>query len=251
MTQAEFNFHGALNFFLSRRQKHKPITHEVNRRASVKDMIESFGVPHPEIECIIINGESVGFEAIIQPNDVIHVYASSSETDLDSWVSLRAPYPNRPKFILDTHLGRLAAYLRMMGYDTLYRNDYPDDELAQVSHDETRILLTRDIGLLKRSPVIYGYYVREIHPQPRLVEISRRYHLVETMKPFAYCMSCNGQLKAVSEDDIAQQIKPEILEAYDRFHQCQSCEKIFWPGSHYVRMQELLDSVIAETSSDG
>ncbi|MGB1286174.1 MAG: Mut7-C RNAse domain-containing protein [Aggregatilineales bacterium] len=248
MNIATFHFHGALNFFLSRRQKNKPVMQEFDRRASIKDMIESIAPPHPEIALIVVNGVSVGFDYIVQDGDVVDVYPDFDAVELSNKVALIPPYPQRPKFILDTHLGRLAAYLRMMGYDTLYRNDYPDDELAEVSHDETRILLTRDVGLLKRNPVIYGYFVREIHPRERLIEISSRYGLVADMQPFKHCMSCNGHLVSIEKADLTGQVKETILETYDLFHQCQSCEKIFWKGSHYVKMQALLEDVIAETS---
>ena len=150
----------------------------------------------------------------------------------------------RPRFILDTHLGRLASYLRMMGFDTLYRNDYPDDELAEVSNAEQRILLTRDVGLLKRSLVVHGYYVRTTNPRQRLHEIVNRYHLAELVEPFKFCLRCNGNLKQVDKADILDQISARTAQFYDVFHQCDSCKQIFWKGSHYDRMETLLNEVL-------
>ena len=159
-------------------------------------------------------------------------------------------YEGRPRFILDTHLGRLASYLRMMGFDTLYRNDYPDDELAEVSNAEQRILLTRDVGLLKRSLVIHGYYVRNTNPRKRLHEIANRYHLIDHIEPFKFCMKCNGQLKRVDKADILDQISPKTTEFYAEFHQCNTCEQIYWKGSHYIKMEKLLNDVINGNTSD-
>src|SRR3990172_5296101 len=153
MDTVTFHFHGSLNFFLPGRQKGQPIAHRFDCRASVKDMAESLGVPHPEMALIVASGISATFDYIVQPGDDIHIYPDFDAVEVTPKAALRPPFPGRPRFVLDTHLGRLAASLRMMGIDTLYRNDYPDDELAEVSHRETRILLTRDVGLLKRSLV--------------------------------------------------------------------------------------------------
>ena len=246
MSIATFTVYDDLNFFLARQHKNKPITHQWAWKASVKDMIESLGVPHPEIDLLIVNDRSVNFDYIVQDGDDIHVYPmpyfqTHSHPDKTRIIP---EYEGRPRFILDTHLGRLASYLRMMGFDTLYRNDYPDDELADVSNAEQRILLTRDVGLLKRSLVIYGYYVRNTNPRKRLHEIAQRYHLIEQIQPFQFCMRCNGELHPVDRADIMDQISEKTATFYDTFHQCHDCEQIYWKGSHYVKMEKLLDEVI-------
>jgi hypothetical protein len=179
MDSATFRFHGELNDFLPKRQKHSPIIHDFDWRASIKDMIESLGVPHAEIDVLLVNQQSVDFAYLVQGGDQIDIYSQFGAVDHPDKLRLRPPSNGRARFILDTHLGRLAAYLRMLGFDTLYRNDYPDDELAQVSNAETRILLTRDVGLLKRSLVTYGYFVRYSNPRLRLQERLRRYHLMD------------------------------------------------------------------------
>jgi len=207
-------------------------------------MIESLGIPHPEIEMIVINGRSVDFNTIVQHGASINVYPISAVPQIPSPEPLRPPYQGRPTFILDQHLGRLAAYLRMMGFDTLYRNDYHDEELAQVSHDETRILLTRDIGLLKRSAVIYGYFVRETDRRKQLAEITNRFHLKDEVIPFSRCMKCNGIVESVSADEVADQLPEGTARYYDTFHRCTSCGQVYWKGAHHQRMQALLDEVL-------
>jgi len=252
MATATFTIVDDLNFFLPRQHKNKPITHSWDWKASIKDMIESFGVPHPEIDLIVVNGKSVDFEYIMQDGDEVYVYPVPYflTHPLANKKRIIPEFEGRARFILDTHLGRLASYLRMMGFDTLYRNDYPDDELAEVSNAEQRILLTRDIGLLKRSLVLHGYYVRNTNPRKRLHEISKRYHLIDHIEPFKFCMKCNGQLNRVDKADVADQISPKTAEFYTEFHQCDACKQIYWKGSHYVKMEKLLDEVVNSEAFD-
>jgi uncharacterized protein with PIN domain len=136
----------------------------------------------------------------------------------------------------------------MMGFDTLYRNDYHDEELAQVSHDENRVLLTRDVGLLKRSIVTYGYYVRETHREKQLVEITRRFNLPASAVPFKHCMKCNGLLKPVAKETVLDRLHDGTAWYYDEFHRCQSCQRIYWKGPHYQRMQQLMEQVLSDQS---
>lgn len=247
MSKAWFSFEGDLNFFLPRAQKHKAIEHPFDWQASIKDMIESLGVPHPEIELLVVNGQSVDFNYIVQPDDRIQAYPIGHDKQLAPQIALRSPFIGRCRFILDQHLGRLAAYLRMMGFDTLYRNDYHDEELAYVSHHENRILLTRDIGLLKRSLVIYGYYVRETNRQKQLAEITQRYKLRDDVQPFKHCMKCNGLVEQVAKETVADKLPEGTSQYYDEFHRCTSCSQVYWKGAHHQRMQTLMNHVIEQT----
>lgn len=250
MSQAHFRFHGELNFFLPH-QHRRPgtvIVHPFNWRASVKDMIESLGPPHPEVGVLIINGQPADFDAIVQPDDVIDVYDCFSPLDMaePSPLPLRPAFTDRLRFVLDTHLGRLASYLRMMGFDTLYRNDYDDDELAMISHGEDRILLTRDIGLLKRSIVVHGRFMRETNPRRQVVEVMRCYPLAGAIEPFRHCMKCNGLLHWVDKETIADRVPYTTVEHYDDFRQCPDCQQVYWKGSHYNKMQSFLAEVMNE-----
>ncbi len=242
MNSAHFTFDSYLRFFLTRQQQTQEfINHPFDWRASIKDMVESLGVPHAEIGALVVNGVTVDFEYIVQPDDRIEVHGHKGGIS-----SLRPPYPGRPCFVLDIHLGRLAAYLRMMGFDTWYRNDYDDEELAAISHRETRILLTRDVGLLKRSLVIYGYYVRSTAPPQQLIEVARHFDLTEQPLPFKYCMKCNGLLAPVDKAAVLHSLPRDTADHYDRFHQCQSCQQVYWKGAHYQRMQTLMDAVLRD-----
>jgi uncharacterized protein len=244
MSTATFHFSGSLNDFLPRQQRGQVITHTFDWRASIKDMIESLGVPHPEIESLIVNGLAVSFEYAVQPGDVIHAYPVGDAPALPDCVPLRLPVEMPPRFILDQHLGRLAAYLRMLGFDTRYRNDYHDEELAQVSHDERRVLLTRDVGLLKRSLVVYGYFVRATHREQQVMEIADRYTLRPHIRPFRHCLTCNGLLDGVEKAAVIDQLPAETARYYDEFYRCGSCGQLYWKGPHYQQMQGLLTRLI-------
>ncbi|BAZ50885.1 hypothetical protein NIES4103_35080 [Nostoc sp. NIES-4103] len=190
MAIAYFHFHGELNDFLPRHKRHTNIGSFFTERASIKDMIESLGVPHTEVDCIEVNAESVNFSYIVQDEDNINIYPISARNFINQKIGLRPEPLSSIRFVLDIHLGKLATSLRLLGFDTLYRNDYQDEELALISHNESRVLLTRDKGLLMRSLVIYGYYVRNTNPQQQIVEVLQRFDLFNAVSPFQRCLRC-------------------------------------------------------------
>ncbi len=244
MDIAIFHFHGDINFFLPKKHRHHPFEHPFAWKASIKDMVESLGPPHCEIALLLVDSVSVGFDHIVLPNTKIDIYDNMLAVDVKNRVWLRPPLADKPRFVLDTHLGRLAGYLRMMGFDTLYRNDYPDDLLAEISDTEGRILLTRDIGLLKRGRVQYGYFMRETNPKTQIVEIVRRYALSLTTSPFRRCLKCNGELSPVEKAHVLAQLPNTSAEQYDEFRQCDDCGQVYWKGTHYDKMCEFLDDVM-------
>lgn len=246
MQNAYFRFYDELNDFLPSRQRGTTITHYFDWRASIKDMIESLGVPHAEVDVILVNDAAVDFSHIVVDGDDVHVYPRLEMVATDTALALRPPLPLRARFVLDTHLGRLAAYLRMIGFDTLYRNDYPDDELAQISYQQDRILLTRDIGLLKRSMVVHGYFVRATNPRRQIKEVVQRFDLHDQVAPFKHCMKCNGLLMPVAKQAIIDQLPRSTAQHYDHFHQCQSCAQVYWKGPHFQRMQALIVQALGD-----
>ncbi|MDX1992508.1 MAG: Mut7-C RNAse domain-containing protein [bacterium] len=242
---AFFHIHGELNDFLPYARRNLRFCHPFEFRASIKDMVESLGVPHAEIELLVVGGVSVDFSYLVRHEDEIQVYPDFEAVDLPQKRRLRPELDGRPRFVLDTHLGRLASYLRMMGFDTLYRNDYPDDELAQISNAENRVLLTRDIGLLKRSLVTHGRFVRETNPRLQLIELMQYYDLPASVVPFRRCLKCNGLLRPISKEAILDRLSSDTASHYDEFHQCTSCDQIYWKGPHYEQMRAFMAEVMA------
>lgn len=241
--QITIRFYEELNEFLPSERRKVSFTHEIKKASSIKDLIESLGVPHTEIDLILVDGESVDFSYFVEGGEQISVYPVFEALDISPLVHLR-PEPLRiTRFVLDTHLGRLAAYLRMLGFDSLYRNDYDDVTLASISVDEQRTLLTCDRQLLMRKVITHGYFVRERQPRQQLLEILKRFDLFNVLHPFTRCMHCNGLIQQVDKQTIASHLLPRTREYYDEFWQCQDCYKIYWKGSHYQRMQLLIDAL--------
>jgi uncharacterized protein with PIN domain len=250
MKHAQFRFYAELNDFLPRERRFSDFGHAFDGHPSIKDTIEALGVPHTEVDLILANGESVDFSYQLQDDDRISIYPVFENFDITPIQRLR-PRPLRVvRFVLDTHLGRLAAYLRLLGFDTLYRNDADDPELARISRDEQRVLLTRDRGLLKRSIVTHGYYIRETDPQKQVVEVVLHFDLFRVIEPFRRCLRCNGVLEEVSKDEISSQLPPLASQSFDEFRRCQGCGKVFWKGSHYERMAQLIEHVLAQNPAD-
>jgi hypothetical protein len=240
---ATFRFYEELNEFLPPARRKRDFQHEFAGRVSVKDVIESLGVPHTEVDLILVNGRSVGFDALLADGDRIAVYPMFEALDVTPLTRLR-PRPLRvTRFVLDAHLGRLARHLRLLGFDTLYRNDYGDAELARLSQQERRILLTRDRGLLKRSVVTRAAYLRETDPRRQLEEVLRRFDLQRAVRPFSRCIRCNGRLARVARRALEGEVGPAILERHTLFRRCRGCGQVYWPGTHYGRMRRLVDEI--------
>jgi uncharacterized protein with PIN domain len=244
MSQAFFRFYGELNDFLPRARRDVRFAYAFEHRASIKDMIEAIGAPHTEVDVIVAQGAPVGFGYLVRDGDDIAVYPPPAAVDFPASARLSPPPLPKARFVLDTHLGKLAAYLRLLGFDTLYRNDYADDELARVSSAEQRILLTRDRNLLKRGIVTYGYFVRETDPRRQVVEIVRRFGLFNAIRAYQRCIRCNGLLDPVAKETVAERLGPKTREFYHDFHLCRNCGQIYWKGSHYEPLQRFIEQVL-------
>lgn len=244
-------FYEELNDFLPEPDRKSEFTHQFTQAGSVKDAIEALGVPHTEVDLILVNGQSVDFSHRLQDGDRISVYPVFESLDITPIVHLRPAPLRKPAFVLDAHLGRLAAYLRMFGFDTLYRNDYDDPELARISSAQHRILLTRDRKLLMRKQVTRGYFVRERQPKNQLIEILRRFDLLSSQRPLTRCMHCNGEIEKTEKHLIESRLPPRTRAFYSEFWMCRDCGKIYWKGSHYRRMQQLITSINGDESGPG
>jgi uncharacterized protein len=243
MDRVFFRFYATLNDFLPPGRKQREFVHSFLDRTSIKDMIETLGVPHTEVDLILVNSEAIDFSYIAREGDRISVYPFFETIDITPLLRVRPKRLELHRFILDTHLGKLADYLRLLGFDALYRNDYLDQDLARISSTSERILLTRDKGVLKRSEVSHGYWIRETDPQKQILEVVRRYGLEESIIPFQRCMRCNGLLEEIQKEEIKDRLPPKTNEYYNKFNICPSCDQIYWQGSHYQRMKQFIDDI--------
>jgi hypothetical protein len=247
MTKAIFRFYAELNELLPAKKRFSDQNVEFNGRQTVKHLIESQGIPHTEVDLILANSRSVGFDYIPLDGELISVYPVFESFDVSSVNYLRLKPLRQPKFVLDGHLGRLVSYLRMLGFDSSYRNDFSDEELADISVEEKRILLTRDRGLLKRDKVTHGFLIKTRDPRLQLLSVVKRFDLASLIQPFTRCIACNGVLEPVKKSEIIDQLEPKTKKYFDKFKRCSVCRRIYWAGSHHKRMSKLIDWVLRDT----
>ncbi len=231
-----------LNDFLPARRRQEAFEAECNAGGSVKDLLEGLGIPHTQVDLLLVNGAPAGFDARLAAGDRVAAYPVFEAFDI-AGVSRVRPEPLREvRFVLDGHLGRLAAFLRLAGFDCLYTRDADDRELAAASAAERRILLTRDLALLKRREVTHGHAVRETNPERQLQEVFARFHLHRLARPFTRCTRCNALLRAADLEEV-RRVPPRSLQHFDEFLACDGCGRVYWKGSHYRRLLEILERV--------
>ena len=231
MSIAYFWFLGRLKDFLPHEQREQSIAVEFRGRQSIKHLAESLGVPHPEMGQVEINGQEGSLNTITKDGDQVQIYP------------IPDGYPAEPRFLLDNHLGRLAAYLRMLGFDGLYRSDYRDEELADVLQQEERILLSRDRRLLMRKVVTHGYCPRSLDSLEQLREVVQRFDLAKRIVPFHRCLRCNHVLEPASKESVLDRLEPLTKVYFDEFMLCPDCKRIYWKGSHFERMQGIVEKI--------
>ncbi len=242
----EVRFSAELDDFLAPERRGHAFDVEVGPHTTVKDLAESLGVPHTEVDVVLVNGESVDFARRVAPGDRVAVYADAGDVDVTPLVRLRPPPLRPPRFVLDVHLGRLARLLRLLGFDAAWDHDADDAVLVATSLDGARTLLTRDRGILKRAEVTHAAYVRAHLPRDQAVEVLRRFDLFGAVAPFGRCLACNGLLREVAKAEVADVLPPRTRRDFDEFRRCTRCGRVYWKGSHYDHLRALVDDVVAE-----
>jgi uncharacterized protein with PIN domain len=231
---------------LARRQA--AFEHHFRGSPAVKDVIEALGVPHTEVDLILINGSEAGFGTQLSDGDRVSVYPVFESFDIAPATHLRRHPLRQPRFVLDVHLGRLATFLRLLGFDAEYSNSFDDDELSEIAVRDGRILLTRDRGLLKRAAITRGYCVRSTQAREQTFEILSRFDLLDLVRPFSRCMACNGALESAAKAEVADSLPPRVAEAHEDFTHCVSCGRVYWRGSHYDRLNQVVQAIVKEAS---
>jgi uncharacterized protein with PIN domain len=239
-------FYAELNDHLAAEQQFRTLEKPVLTCSSVKDLIESFGVPHIEVDLILVNGESAEFSDLVQAGDRVSVFPVFESFDIASVTRVRPQPLRETRFVLDVHLGRLVVYLRMLGFDARYQSCLRDEELAEISAREHRILLTRDRGLLKRSVVTHGYWLRQTDSRGQAAEVLDRFDLTRSIRPFTRCMACNTALEDVRKELVFESVPERAAELYDEFRRCAGCGRVYWKGSHYRRMESWIRELVRE-----
>jgi uncharacterized protein with PIN domain len=228
---ALFIFHDELNDFLAKARRGGAVLASCKGNPTAKHMIEALGIPHVEVGPLTVNDKAAGLGYRVQAGDRIEARPNPPGCPVEA------------RFLLDNHLGRLAVYLRLLGFDSLYRSDYQDPQLAKIAAAEQRILLTRDRRLLMRKAVQYGYCPRTLEPELQLKEVVHHFNLASSILPFQRCLRCNGMLKPVNKADVLDRLEPLTQKYYHEFSVCSDCDQVYWKGSHYERMLGLIERI--------
>jgi hypothetical protein len=241
MATVRVRFYAELGDLVAAERRGREFTHIYPAGGSVKDLVEGLGVPHTEVDLILVNGVSVGLSHQIGDGDRVSVYPVFEALDISAVTAVRPGALRETCFAADVHLGRLAGYLRLGGFDTLYRNDWDDADLARAASVEHRILLTCDRGLLKRSAVTHGYLVRAVQPRAQLTEVLKRFDLWSSLRPFTRCSECNGLVEQVAKEEVAASLPPRTAAGHEEFWRCSGCRRVYWRGTHYGSLKRLFD----------
>jgi len=243
MPTATFRFYAELNDFLPPARRQFDFTITIAPDASIKHVIEALGVPHTEVELILVDGVPVAFTHRLSGGERVAVYPVFEALDVTPMLRLRETPLRRPAFIADAHLGGLARLLRMAGFDTLYRNDFTDPEIVRIALAEHRVALTRDRELLKRRDLTHGCYIHAVKPAAQLAEIVSRLDLARSFRPLSRCLACNEALIPIDKSAVEHRLPASVRERQERFSTCPHCGSVLWEGSHYGRMQRLMHAV--------
>ncbi|HNW57709.1 MAG TPA: Mut7-C RNAse domain-containing protein [Bacteroidales bacterium] len=247
MSIAYFRFYEELNDFLPAEKRKKLLPYTFRGNPSVKDAIEAMRVPHVEVDLILVNDLSVDFSYKLKDADSVAVYPVFESFDITSVSHLREKPLRNLKFITDVHLGKLTKYLRLCGFDTFFNINLNDKEIIEIAASEKRIILTRDIGLLKNKNVKHGHWIRSQYPFEQLKDLFTRLQLKNQVSLFSRCSVCNGLLSNVEKEEIMSRLLPKTRQYYDEFKKCDVCDRIYWKGSHYLSMIKHIESLMVET----
>ena len=237
-----FRFYAQLNAFLEPNRRGRRFEYHLAGPASIKDTIEALGVPHPEVDLILVNGRAVDFTYRVCEGDAVAVYPRFRRLDLTPMhLRVGAAVPSPVRFVVDVHIARLAALLRLGGFDAVLHGD--DAEIAELAERDERIVLTRDVTLLKRSVIRVGRWIRHTDPERQLAEVLEHFELADLMRPFTRCLECNTPLTPADAETIAARVDPAIRSRFAVFTECRGCRRVYWQGTHYRRLLEVLDRV--------
>lgn len=238
---ATFRFYGDLNDFVPTRRRGVASEHVLPEPTTVKDATEAQGVPHVEVGSVLVDGEPVGLDRRLRGGERVAVYPRFMFLEPDEPAA--PPLPDPRRFALDGHLGALARRLRLLGFDTWYRPQVDDADLARVAVDEGRILLTRDLGLLKRGALVLGAWVRATDPDQQVLEVVDRFSLGDRLAPFTRCLRCNATLRPAGVVEVEAGVPPLARSAHTTFRACTGCGRLYWRGSHVPALDATIGAV--------
>ena len=245
MPKAIFRFYEELNDFLPKKRRKKDFQVDFKGRRSVKDMIEALGVPHTEIDLILVNGKSVDFAYVLQGGNRISVYPVFETLNIENVTRLRKVPLRKTKFMADIHLGDIVKYMRALGFDVYFNPSLSSRKLIEISKRENRVILTKSRKLLKFKEVTHAIFIRPGTTAEQIKRILDCLDIKDSIKPFSRCLRCNNIVKNISKDSIEDRIPPKTKALCDQYTYCKFCDKIYWKGTHFIKMNKAIDQILS------
>jgi len=249
MATVFLRFYAELNDHVPPERRATTVPCTINEGARIGQVIEGSGVPASEVDLVLVNGRSVPFDHPAREGDRISVYPVFESFDITPVLQVRDIPLRTPRFVLDVHLGKLASYLRLLGFDVLYSPAYNDDELMSISLHEGRTLLSKDRRLVRHPSLTHAYLVRANHSREQAGEVVTRFDLFSSIHPFIRCLSCNTLLRTVEKEDVSDRLPPRVGKAFSEFFLCTSCDRVYWKGSHYEGMKRWIEDLRRQEGS--
>jgi uncharacterized protein with PIN domain len=249
MGTVRIRFYAELCDLLPPHRQGREFEHPFPAGGAVKDLVEGLGVPHTEVDLILVDGRSVGFSHPVDDGARVSVYPVFEAVDISRVTRVRPQPLREPRFAADVHLGRLAGFLRLAGFDTLYRNDWDDRDLADIARTERRAILTRDRGLLMRASVMHGHLIRHRTPRAQLKEVLERFDLCGSLRPFSRCSLCNSPVEAVAKEEVVERLPARTAQRHDEFWRCTGCGQVYWQGAHFRALQDVFTALVGRISA--
>ena len=244
MLTIHLRFYEELNDFLPEEKRKVRFIHTIPIRTSIKDLIESFNIPHTQVSMILVNDEQKDFSYLVDDNDRISVYPFFHSFNVTSVSRIHHNIPKKIRFIADQHLGNLARYLRLCGIDTEFNECFHGHELVEIANKGDRILLTKSHNILKRNDLKFGYFVYASDPEEQLDEVILQYNLKDGIELFSRCLKCNTLLIPIDKSEIEDRLPEKVRKLHDNFTYCKKCDKIYWQGSHYQKMKQKINTIL-------
>jgi len=242
---ATFRFYAELGDFLPDARRQRDFDHTFSGTPSVKDTIEALGVPHVEVDLVVVDGRSVGFAHRLRGGERVAVYPVFEGIDIAPALHLRPAPLRETRFVLDGHLGKLARLLRLLGFDAACDTALDDAAIVRVALGEHRIILTRDRDLLKRGEVTHGLWIRSTHAETQARQVIDRLDLRAGVRPFTRCTACNSEITDAAKGEVAGDLPDHVRATHDRFTRCAGCGRVYWEGTHFDRLRETVARLLA------
>jgi uncharacterized protein with PIN domain len=219
----------SLRTFLNPRHRSGDIRLPLDDGATLGHLVQSAGIPLTEVGALTIADAEVDAGYRPGPGDTIRVTA----------VTRPQPLPaGGARFLLDVHLGSLARRMRLVGLDTRYGDPVDDAELAEVAVAEDRILLSKDLGLLRRRVLRHAAYVRGTSGDDQLADVLDRFD--PPLAPFTRCPACNGSLRTATLAEVADEVEEGTRRSYQEFARCTACGQVYWKGAHARQLDAIV-----------